>query len=79
MTTTNPATSPAITPQAKPAISGAYTGQYCAMPGQGRTTIHSPYVPDDTIWESRILRARRPESRSSTTRTWVSNGRIDSA
>jgi hypothetical protein len=26
---------------------GAYNGVYCAAPGQSRTTLHSPYVPDD--------------------------------
>ena len=48
--TTNPATSPAIVPETAPPISASYTGQYCAMPGQGRTTIHSPYVPDDQYY-----------------------------
>jgi hypothetical protein len=26
---------------------GTFNGQYCAAPGQSRTTFHSPYVPDD--------------------------------
>jgi len=27
--------------------SSPYNGAYCAAPGQSRTTLHSPYIPDD--------------------------------
>jgi hypothetical protein len=48
--TPNTATSPAIMPSTDPPFSAQYSGQYCAVQGQSRTAIHSPYVPDDQMY-----------------------------